>query len=282
MKLRALVLAIALLTALAVPAYAQVKLAASPGLITPKMGVLYQLELLFDDLMIMLSPNKPLTKLSVMEERLAEYEATKDVTALNDYMAKAASLDKDIAKADSVTETVVKLKLERHIEVLQQVKEEVPDAAKQAVEKAIEESSKSLEAVEEAKAKVKAGESKSESRSATGTHSSVSIPSSVSVGQEVTVSGVVCNPFNSTITALKIDVYVKKQGLEGIIVNRHESRTFSVEIGAGECYSKEVSFTVPEGAWGISSRGQWEVRVVITAIPQNVVVVDVTKSITVS
>jgi DNA-binding FrmR family transcriptional regulator len=144
MKLRWGLIVLGILLMLVLPASAQTM---NPGMITPQHGIFYQLEILWDDFVIFISPNKVMAKINVMNERLAEYEMTHDQRALNDYASKLDSLEDDLKQADQTTRQIVETHLTKHIEVLQEVKELVPEEAKPAIDKAIEESSKCKEAL---------------------------------------------------------------------------------------------------------------------------------------
>lgn len=251
---------IALMTVLVTPANAQIY--ASPGILTPD-SPLYPLDIWFDNLRLWLSPSKATTATDIMEERLAEYQATNSQTALNDYMQKLR-IAKDSA-VDVTTRQIVEQRVTKHLEVLKRVRQKVPDEAKIAIGRAIEESSKVVNVI------------KSIPRNAV----TVQVPASVSVGDNVTVSWKICNPFNTSINSVEVELNIRKAGIPGAVFKKHVEREFQLFIPPGVCRSDTVSAKVPESIWGIPTEGRWIAEVTVRVEPQDVVMFHRTYSINV-
>lgn len=240
------------------PASAQVH--ASPGMLTPN-NPFYFLDIWFDNLRLWLSPSKAITAVNIMEERLAEYELTHSQVALNDYMQKL-KIARNSA-VDQTTRRIVETRLAEHLKVLKRVRQEVPDVAKAAIDRAIEESSKVVNVI----------------KSIPPNTVTVKVPESVRVGDKITVSWKICNPFNTSINSVDVKINIRKPGVQGAIFRKDIEKEFPLLIPPGVCRSDTVSVRVPESIWGVPTEGRWIAEVTVKVEPQDVVVFHRTYSI---
>ena len=235
-----------------------IALAATPqpvmdtGMITPKHGILYNLDILLDNIWVALSPDKQTAIINILNERLAEIVETGDVRAISDYESKLSELN--TLQSPLVKQTVIDY-LQIHRDVLEEVEDRVPDDAKPFIRHAITESSKVIEKIK------MEGKSKSELEKRFTSH--ISVPNSVRVGEEVKVSFKICNPLNEPVQPV-VHVTASKVGVPGDVIRREGSRTLPI-IQPGQCYTDTLSTTIPSEYMDIPLKGQWRIEVEVTA-----------------
>ncbi|RLI84745.1 hypothetical protein DRP07_00080 [Archaeoglobales archaeon] len=240
---------------------------ADPGLITPN-SPLYQLDIWFDNLKLMFSPNKALTAVGIMNERIAEYQLTQSNAAIDDYLDKMNTAK--IHASDTTTKQIVEEVISQHVNTLKQVRQKVPDEAKKAIDRAINESQRVIDVIK----KVLQPEEQDVIQ--------IDIPTSVKVGENVTASWTICNPFNSTLEYVVVKMHIRKADFSGIIVKRDIEETYSLNLAPGACKSDSMSITVPETIWGVPTRGTWIAVVEVVAEPQDVVIYHTMETLQVS
>ena len=239
-----------------------------PGMITPKHGILYWLDLFKDELVIAFSPNKAQALMSVLNERLAEIQQCLDCDlvqeAIKDYEKKMLRLRYMINTSDEETKQIVSQALEIHNQVLQQVKDLVPATAKPAIERSINVSMKAKDVCDKALSQLPQQTYKGGKCNGQGAKSYISAPSVVRVGETVTLKLVLYNPYDTPVKNPVATIEVKKDGWFGWFFQKSYTTVLDITIPAKGTYTREETVTVPESAFGIPLTGKWHVHVKIT------------------
>lgn len=218
-----------------------------PGMILPGHP-LYFLDKIFDDFFIAISPDKVSATIAVMNERIAEFQATGSTEALNDYMTKLSYVQSVRSVEDKEkVESAIKI----HEQVLKSVRNIVPEEAKIAIDRAINESTKVYEVIKKM--------DKFEKVSV-----EIYAPNTVSVGQSVDVKVRLCNPTDMRIETVHVEAKVEKVGIEGIVMKKEFERTFPVSVEPQTCVERTFSITVPESFFGIPTKGTWKIKVEVS------------------
>lgn len=251
-------------------------------------NLFYAGDVLVDNAKLALNPfdNDALTRKDIMEERLAEFEATQDDSALNDYTTKLQGMPDDLEDQANATRELVKNRLQIHERVLERVRDQVPEQARQGIDRAINRSGTAREVIEELPAPApappaSAGPGQNGNGAGTvGTNSNsgsyVDLPATAEMGEQVTVDGRVCNDFNSKMEKVVIQIEASKwMGL----VKRTDTRVYSLHLYPGQCYEGQWEFTVPRHFMGTFLKGDWDVHIKVTGLPMDKEIIDTHKSI---
>jgi len=231
-----------------------------PGIITPEHGILYSLDILFDDLKIFLSPDKQSAVLSVLNERIAEIEMSNgSLPALIDYQMKLKELEKEVKTSPQSVSLDIDVYLAQHKEILSKVEEKVPLVAKPVIESVLNETEKVMSDEEHEITHVG-----KESLNVERTGSKITVPTEVKVGQSVNVYVKIYNPFNEPISPV-VYIEARKEGVVGWIAKKNYLYKLDTEIGPGQTYERTFTVEVPEEFMGIPLEGSWIVKVKVMA-----------------
>lgn len=228
-----------------------------PGLITPEYGPLYQLDIMFDNLKILLSQDKQSAILSVLNERVAEIELSNgSMVALIDYQMKIKELERHITVSTKSPGLDIEVYLAQHEQILSKVEQKVTEIAKPVIDSVINETEKI------AKEDVRKTEVTAENNlvKVKSTGSEITVPSEVKVGQNATIHVKIYNPLNEPIKPV-IYIESKKEGIVGWVAKKNYIYKLPITIEPGQTYEKNFSVTIPESFMGIPLEGKWEIKV---------------------
>lgn len=228
-----------------------------PGIITPDQGLLYQLDIMFDNLKIFLSPDKQSAILSVLNERIAEIEISNgNMAAILDYQIKLKELEEQTMISPKAAGLNISVYLSQHKQILSKLEKNISDVAKPVIEHVINETDNIVK--EETKHTEMSN--KGDHLNVKSSGSEISIPTKVSVGQNVTIHIKIYNPLNKPIKPV-VYIEAKKEGIVGWIAKKNYMYKLPVTISPGQTYEKTFSVTVPESFMGISLEGKWRIEV---------------------
>ena len=223
----------------------------SPGLITPQDGILYDLDILYDNILLAISPDMEQTLISILNERVAEIQMSNgDLRAVSDYRSKLSMLEK---LSDVKTNYILLKTLDDHEKALESVR-----AERKEVEVMLEQT------IQEIKSYRLNLEGKSKTEIQQMFTSYISLPEEVSIGQDVTVSFRICNPLSKPVSP-EIHVVAVKEGIPGNLIQHEETRALGKVLEPGSCYSDSISVTVPSEYFGIPLKGRWSIDVEVKA-----------------